>query len=672
VTSVALGEGRIAVGLSAGAVRVVDPNLQNPVTVWDAAFGASGRIWSLAWHRGNLWIAAGKGLFQYDANLAALDKLQRNVPESIRSGTRVLREQGDALWCASSTQLVRIGDPKRGEYQQWNLPVADDPTTILKTSSRILVGTSSKGLLLLDSATGEWTRFGKAEGLSSDQVTGLEWIGDQVYIGTPDGIDAMDLSSREIHVVVPSLMVAWMTQINGALMGTSLEGLFRVEPGTFQLLRAVLPEGAQAEGSLSFGMGLLAVGGHSELLVREESSILGREGLRVDPDGFRIALPGALPQGAQLQAFLRIPEWPAAKVPMEVVAPRTGRDWLVKMPLDIRGNVQVDLLVLKDGRTVEVRSLEGSGDRAKPVLEVATLPRAVRDSEIEVSGTASGIGALKLSLRQESVQKLSMDSTGTFRRKVLLRPGENRIEVALEDGIGNRVARVFSVRRVDRVPEFGTPAFETVDAEFARIRVPFRGQGAVKVGIRPDSSARATVFDSFVVVDVRGLSLGDNSWSLAVEDEVGNVATAPIHVFRKARGTAASLDSALTAAQKTSAARARGDSAVAGSGTPRAAGLDEPHPVRGGDPSIHVVRYRMLDGETIRKVSEKFYGTRDLDTVLIRWNGFIDSSQWRKMPIGTLVEVPIWMDFDQAKVSVRKAITTFPWDKIPIFRRGRK
>jgi hypothetical protein len=629
----------------------------------------------LAWHRGNLWIAAGKGLFQYDANLAVLDRTQKSVPDALRSGTRILREQNDALWCASSTQLVRIGDPTRGEFQQWSLPVTDEPTTLLKASNRILVGTSSMGLLLLDSATGEWTRFGRSEGLSSDQVTGLEWIGDQVFIGTPDGIDVMDLSSHQIRQVVPNLMVAWMTQVNGALMGTSLEGLFRVEPVTYQVFRAVLPEGAQAEGNLCYGMGLLAVGGRSELLVREEPSLLGREGLRMDPEGFRIALPGPFPPGVQLQAFLRIPEWPAAKIPMEVRSPKTGCDWLVKMPLDMRGNVQVDLVVVKDGRTVEVRSLEGSGDRTKPVLEVDALPRAVRDSEIEVSGTVSGTGELKLSLRQGSVQKLSIDAAGGFRRRIRLHPGENRMEIGIEDGLGNKVSRALSIRRVDRLPEFGTPAFETVDAEFARIRVPFHGQGAVKVGIRPDSSARAMVFDSFVVVDVRGLALGDNSWSLAIEDEVGNVATAPIHVFRKKSKAADALDSALKAARKTASASAGADSSAAvspGDAVELKTALRGPGPRNGNDPSIHVVRYRMLDGETIRKVSYKFYGTRDLDTVLIRWNGFLDSSQWRKMPIGTLVEVPIWMDFDQAKVSVRAAIATFPWDRIPIFRRGRK
>jgi hypothetical protein len=80
----------------------------------------------------------------------------------------------------------------------------------------------------------------------------------------------------------------------------------------------------------------------------------------------------------------------------------------------------------------------------------------------------------------------------------------------------------------------------------------------------------------------------------------------------------------------------------------------------------------MVDGETIRKVSQKFYGTRDLDTVLIRWNGFLDSRKWRRMPIGTLVEVPFWTDIDQDEPDVRAALRSFPWNQIPPARRPKK
>jgi hypothetical protein len=233
------------------------------------------------------------------------------------------------------------------------------------------------------------------------------------------------------------------------------------------------------------------------------------------------------------------------------------------------------------------------------------------------------------------------------------------------------VSRIIAILRVDRGPEFGTPAWETVDAEFARIRVPFHRHGAVKVGIRPEANALAILLDSFVVVDVRGLAEGDNSWNLAIEDEVGNVATAPIHVFRKVNSKAHSLDSVLAAAQDVAAlAVDTPTNAPPVPGKIASTDLKDRGAADVGEVSIHVIRYRMLDGETIRKVSEKFYGTRDLDTVLIQWNGFLDSTKWRKMPIGTVVEVPFWTDLDQAKVSVRDAVKSFPWDKVPPSRRG--
>lgn len=671
VSSIAVGEGRIAIGLNGGAVRLVDPGLNDPATVWDPVLGSKGKVWSLAWHRGDLWIAAGRGLFQYDAKAGVLDKTQRNVPEALRTQTRVLREQGGALWCASTTHLVRIGDSRRSESKQWALPIQDEPTCLAKASGRILVGTYSKGFLLLDSATGEWSRFGREEGLASDQVTGLEWIGDQVYVGTPEGIYSFDLSTRQVRHIVENLMVAWLTQVNGVLMTSSVEGLYRIDPTTMEIARVALPNNAQVGGDLRFGMGVFAVGGRAEVFARDESTVLGREPLRTDPDGFRLTIPAPPPKGVQLRAFLRIPEWPAAKVPMEAQSQIAGRDWMLKLPVDIRGNVQVDLVATKDGRTLEVRSLEGNGDRSKPVLDLDPFPKAVRDSTIEIAGSVSGSGALKLVLRQPENRTLKVDSAGRFRFPTRLAPGENRLEIALEDGIGNLVSRAFAIRRVDRPPELLVAAPDTVETDFARIKLRFKG-AAIKVGIRPDSNAKASLFDSFVVVEARALAEGRNSWNVGVEDEVGNVVASQVVVVRRTPSPSRLLDSTLAATRSVEG----GGAAPGKPGTidtlwKRVTGrTTEQGPCVAR--SVHVVKYYMEDGETIRRVALKFYGTRELDTLLIVWNGFLDSARWRRMPIGTLVEVPFWTDLDQAHISAKTVLECFPWEQVPAGRRRRR
>jgi|GEM_PF-1405894 len=666
VSSVAAGDSRIAVGLSSGSVRLIDPSLQSSLPVGDSVFGSKGRIWSLAWHRGDLWIATGRGLFRYDTRDSTVERSQKSVPEDIRTGVTVLREQNGALWSASSKTLGRLGDPVRGEYQEWKLPVSDDPTALLEVPGRVFVGTTTKGLLLLDSATGEWSRFGPEQGLSSPQVTGLEWNGDQVFIATPEGLDAMDISTRQIRLVVRNLMAAWMTQVNGALMVSSIYGLYRVQIGTFATIPVALPPGAEAEGNLGEGLGVLVVGGRSEILARDQPTILGRQGLRLDPEGYRISLPGPVPKDVRILAFLRIPEWPAARIPVDVESPRAGSDWLLRIPPDIRGTIQLDLVASMDDRELESRSFEGVGDRTKPDLDLETVRGAVRDSEVVVSGSVSGLGPMRLFQVSPVRRELSLAPNGEFHQNVRLREGSNRFSWLLEDAIGNRVSREVSIRRDTRAPVVGAIPLDTVEGDFARIRIPFHDESPVTAAIRPEGNARVSMFDSFAVVEANRLVPGDNSWRIAFEDQAGNVSAAQLRVFRKGGVAANLLDSLGFAAAKETASTVSKPSA-SGSGVVATGPCGAQ--VSG---SLRVVRYYMVDGETIRKVSQKFYGTRDLDTVLIRWNGFLDSRKWRRMPIGTLVEVPFWTDIDQDDPDVRAALKSFPWDRIPPSRRPRR
>ncbi|HQF55426.1 MAG TPA: hypothetical protein PK208_09945 [Fibrobacteria bacterium] len=653
VSALAVGNGTIAVGATAGGVVLLDSSSRPISVLRDPSFGKTGRIYSLVWSGTDLWIASEGGLFRYDAAGQRLDRARNDLPPSLRSGAKVLAAHGGAVWGATSRAVACFRSDRSLSHREWGLPIQDEPTSLLKVGGRILVGTSSKGLLVLDSSTGAWIRIGRAEGLSSDQVTGLEWVGAEVFVATPEGLDLLDLSSQKVRVLFPDLLASWMTQANGTLFVTSFDGLVRVDATARTKTVVAMPGGVRPEGALSFGDATLVAASGEELFARSHPTIFGSDGFRLAPQGFRLELPAGVPSGAKIQAFLRLPEWPEAKMALVVDVVDAGSALLVRMPPEIRGLVQIDLVASTGAKVDEVRSLEGVGDRTKPVLALDPIRSVVRDSQIDVSGRATGVAGLRLALLP-GIAGFEPGPDGTFRRSVALSHGENRFELVLEDGIGNRTSRGISVRRDDRPPSIATVPDDTVAGDFARIRVPYREAGSVRASASASAQVRVSVFDSFVVLEARKLVVGSNSIRLVLEDEAGNASTKTVHVVRR---------QAPTAILATSWGFDALDNSSGGDGGAK---------TRDTGRSVHVVHYRMVEGETLCGVAEHFYGGQPLAEVLIRWNGFADSSQWRRMPVGTPVEVPFWKDFDYGNPDLKSAMESFPWDRIPMGPRSRK
>lgn len=655
VSCLAIGNGRIAVGSAAGGVALFDSASGSASALRDPSFGKSGRIHSLAWSGGDLWVASEGGLFRYDAVAARLDRARSDLPPVLKSGVRALAVDEGSVWAATSRVVACFRSDRRDLQKVWTLPIQDEPTSLLKVGGRILVGTSSKGLLLLDSATGAWIRIGRAEGLSSDQVTGLEWVGAEVFVATPEGLDLLDLSSQKVRVLFPDLIASWMTQANGTLFVTSLDGLVRIDATARTKAPETLPAGVHPEGALAFREGTLVVACGAQLLARTQPTIFGGDGFRLAPQGFRLGLPAGIPSGKTIQAFLRLPEWPEAKMALALDTVDGGSALLVRMPPEIRGLVQIDLVASTGAKVDEVRSLEGVGDRTKPVLALDPIRPVVRDSQMDVSGRASGVGDLRLTLVPGSAS-IEAGADGTFRRNVPLSRGENRFELVLEDGIGNRTSREFSVRRDDKPPFIGSVPDDTVAGDFARIRVPYHEAGVVRASATGGAQVRVSVFDSFVVLEVRRLVAGSNTIRLALEDEAGNVSTKSVQVVRRQASSSILATS------------------WGNDGTGNPGGMPGNGAGTAGDStrSVHVVHYRMVEGETLCSVAQLFYGSQSLAEVLIRWNGFADSSQWRRMPVGTPVDVPFWKDFDYNNPDLKAALDTFPWDRIPFGPRSRR
>jgi len=656
VTALAVGPGRIAAGLSSGGVEILSPDFGVRVEVRDPGFGDKGRIHALAFGSDRLWIASEGGLYPCDPASGQVDRSRKGLPAGIRTGVKVLLLQGEALWCASRRLVAVLPAPGGEGYQEWKLPVDDEPTSLLRVGAKILVGTSSAGLLVLDSATGSWIRIGRAEGLSSDQVTGLERVGAEAFVATPEGIDVLDLSTQKVQPLVSRVPAFWMTQANGTLRVSSPDGLLQLDATTRKASSTELPAGVRAEGAVRYGQGVLAVGCGRELLVRDEPTLLGDEPLRLDPDGFRYRLPRKLPQGAALQAFLRLPEWLDSKFPLGVESRADSADLLVRIPSELRGPVQVDLVASAGGRVAEIRSLEGIADRGRPSLEVEPAPPIVRDSAATVSGTASGVEPLRLVLDPGAVP-VALGRDGAFRQILSLKPGANRFALRLEDGLGNSTARDLVVSRDEQAPVVPAAHVDTVSGDFARIRVVYRDANPVQATVKAACLVRASVFDSFVILETRKLSVGENAIELQLEDPAGNRSATTVRVVRRA--PAATVDDGYHPAEEI----------LASTEPPWSARSQRWDGIGSG---LHLLHYRMVEGETLCGVAETFYGNQGLAEILIRWNGFADSSQWRKMPVGTPVDVPFWTDFDFGRLELREALASFPWALLPPNPRNRR
>lgn len=644
VSGIAVGEKGVALAVSRGGVLLLDSDFAPRSKLTDPLLGEGRRIHGLAWSGSRLWIAAEAGLFSCDPGDAAIDRARKDVPTSLRTGVRAIAAAENGLWTATTTVLSYFQPGRSGADRFWTLPVPDLPTAILGAGNRIFVGTSSNGLFLLDTASGGWIGFGRAEGLSSGQVTGLEWVGGEIFVATPEGLDALDLSTRKIRSVLPDAIVTWMIQVNGTLFLQTPEGLLRFATSTGVVVAEPLPGDASGD-ALEFHQGNLLVASGAELFVRTQPTVLGEEALRPAPEGFQVELPRPAVAKPSLQAWLRIPEWPQAKTLLSSQLLDEGKRLLVRPPPGTRGLVQIDLTVGNESAPDEIRSLEGVHNREKPVLKLDGLRGVVRDESIEISGHVSGMAPIALALYPAG-NRIPTDADGRFRTKIRLSRGRNNLELVLTDAVGGQVSRPIAVRRDDRAPVILSSVDDTVSGDFARLRIAYRDEGSVAGVARGTAQFRLSVFDSFVVVEAFKLAVGMNTAQLSLEDEAGNLSTRTLRIFRKPppEGLQASVWSL---------------GRVPDYAEPR------PAPTKPSGGQVYLLHYNMLEGETLCGVAQMFYGSQNLAPILIRWNGFADSSQWRKMPVGTPVDVPIWRDFDHTNPDIKGILEGFPWERVP-------
>lgn len=652
VSSMAPVPGGTALGTSSGGLLLFDAKTGRIEPVTENGANRIRRVHALAWGADNLWMASDAGLHRWDPATRTLFPAGTERVGGAPTDIRSLAVADRTVWAVSSKNVWCFQPGRPETWKEWAMPIQDVPGAILRVGTRLLVGTVTKGLLVLDSASGAWVRLGRTEGLSSDQVVGLEWVGGEVYVATPEGIDVFDLSTQRIRSAYPGLGASWMTQSNGNLLLETEDGVLRIDPSTRKPAALALPEGTRAWGALLARGGRLTVAVGSEILDRAEPTVLGDAPMVLSARGFSLDLAPRSTERTRLQAFLRIPEWPDAKVPLVVELSQDRKQVAIGLPEDARGRVQVDLLAIAtDSVVVEQRSLEGSADRSAPVLGIEPMRRATRDSVVEVRGKVSGVWPLVL-VRRPGAVPVALGADGSFSQRLDLAEGTNGFRWTLSDGIGNVAERETSVRRDLAAPRLGVPPSDTVATDFARARLKMSDEGAVTATVRGPGQARVAVFDSFLVLEARMLSVGANQFLVSVVDEAGNASRATVAVVRTLPAGSPASSWALDGFRPFS----------------RPVAADSTEMRRG----VSVIRYAMVEGETLCGVAERFYGSQLLAPVLIQWNGFADSSQWRRMPVGTLVDIPVWRDVDHREPDVRGILDGFPWDRMPVSRRVRK
>lgn len=646
VSSIVVGDSTIAVGLSEGGMRILSLRGDVPRSIQDPAFGEKGRIHDLARIAGRFVIASEGGIHLYDPATGGLERLPKSSGQAALAGVRILQVRANELWMGGPKGISMVDGAGAGRFRTWKLPSdGDQPLCLMVVGSTVLVGTESTGLLILDMVSGTWTRVGRKEGLPQEQVTGLEMVGGRIYAGTPKGLAMVELSTRAIGVAAAGMVNGWMTQVNGVLVVSTFEGLVRVDGTTLKAAPMPMDKELVPEGALAFGNGILATGGTGgRLLTMDFPTFLGDRDLETISDGFLVKVPAALPKNLELAAQLRIPEWPAASIPARISAGASPNERILHLPSGASGRFILELN-LQDGKAiVERRTFEVMADRLPPFLELDPVQGWSRERSIVLGGRAGAPSGVSL-FRVDDPRPIELDDQGRFTVAVPLADGANIVRFRAIDAAGNVSEREVAIVR-DSVPPLLTfNGTDTVDGDRAQLEFALEERNLKSTSVEPADKASMIVGANSVLVNLRDLAPGRNRVRVHVVDMADNRIDRDVVIVRRPKPG----DAVVSDERPSTPGDAVGKE-------DRAQGLP-PGAQAGG---VVVVRYGMKEGETIRKVAERFYGSREMAPVLIRWNNLSDSAQWRRMPVGTTLDVPFWRDFRFGGMTPREAVSTLP------------
>ena len=179
------------------------------VRVFPGSSPESGLVFAMVLtDNGSLVLGTGNGLWKFDPLTEDAEPFLTGMPFSATRIISLAKDSAGRLWIGTSTRglFCYQSNSQRVQYYGTENGLSDSRITVLLPgrNNRMWVGTANGGLNAIDYTTSHITTYRRnmspAGSLSSDHITSLCERGDhELWIGTDDGLNVLDIASRTIQ-----------------------------------------------------------------------------------------------------------------------------------------------------------------------------------------------------------------------------------------------------------------------------------------------------------------------------------------------------------------------------------------------------------------------------------------------------------------------------------------
>ena len=646
-SAIAMDDSLIAVGLPAGGVKMCTRDGRILDTLQLSEFGRKGRIYDLLWRKGWLLIASEGGLTVWDARRhQVVVHLSGSKLGFTQAGAFSLGMRGPDLWVGGLGQLAQVNLEQKKLQSTWTLPGrAGRVQAILPLGGSAYVGTEMMGVQILDFVKSTWKGFDRFDGLPDNQVTGLELVGNRVFVATVQGLGKIDLGVDGATSLPGDWIITQMVQSKGNLLLQTLDGLVLVDGISLVSTPVAWADNGMSSGDLAVQDGLLVCGLDGKGLVKASvpAGVYTDQPVQVLAQGFSVQVnPSEIPAGAKLQAKFWFPERSNVALGADLLVGANAAERMGKLPDDAVGYLVLELEVWKGSELVERRTVQAYRDRTPPTLELEGIPNYVRETPLLIRGHVVEKSLSSLVLEPKGT-KVTVGVQGVFEAKAALDTGLNLIELVAKDRAGNEVRYPMQTIFDNQAPRMRWPKGDTVTEGSVQWQVPLLEEHFKSVSATPVEQVVVAYADSLLLVNFRDLHKGANPFQITVEDEAGNRTVKNLVLFyMDERSRIAQQVQDETGQCKTTVApvaHARVDTVY------RCTTAVMPPPEGVPAQALVQIEYHMLRGETLRLVAERFYGDREFFILIAQYNHILDPEEWTRLPVGKKLLIPMWQNF---------------------------
>lgn len=656
VGAVAISDEFFAVGLARDGVRLYEKKTKTVDSVNLADFGVRRRINDLAWWRSWLIIASESGLTLWDARRRqVVAHLSATKLGFSNPGVFSLVVRGSDLWVGGLGQVAQVNLEQKKVQATWIMPAKSGRAqSMLALGSALYVGTEGAGVQVLDLPRGSWKGFDQFDGLPSNQITGLELVGTRIIVGTAQGLGRIDIPTQSASILDTNLVVTYMAQANGAILLTSLDGLWSLDGSLVKLQKVELQKGLVVQGDLAVFGAELVTGSESSGVVRIgwKVRVLTPKPPVVMPQGVLFTIyPAMLAKQDLLAVRMWYPERATAEILLETIPGTSAEERLVRLPADAVGYFVLEIGVFRGKESIERKTYQIYRDRTLPMLEMEGIPLYTKESTLKVRGRVMEQSTLAISVEPLG-PKVNVSATGEMEVGIPLTLGLNTWEIVVRDRSGNELRYPMQIILDRDAPQLKWTGPDTVSTAQATWRIPIVEPNLRRVSLDPNSqqSVLATT-DSMLLLTLQNLTPGLNELSLLAEDEAGNITKLPLKIVYWDERTRIVQSMNTSQPEKVVVKRDtvyRCTTSCASS--PVSSDIVKPNTQ---------IQYRLRYGETLRSVADKFYGNRELYVVLAEFNGILDPEDWYKLPVGKAIVIPVWQDLEHGDRKTESLLESF-------------